>query len=198
LSAPSLFDRIRHELARRYYSPATEKAYVQWARRFIRFHSGRHPRELGLGPGEGFIGERYVRLYPLEEIASANEAYAIGQYLPNHLLFGSDGCGNAFLFDLSSAERPVLVQPFIPLDLDFTEARYPNWSAFLHAALEVPDRFRPLVANTETHALEVHERHPIVLGGDPTDPGNKMLLPPPTHAEACTFFNNVVRSVRPK
>jgi len=151
-----------------------------------------------VGPGEGFIGERYVRLYPLEEIAAANHAYAIGQYLPNHLLFGSDGSGNAFLFDLASAERPVVVQPFVPLDLDFAAERHPNWPAFLEATLAVPDRFQPMVPNPETRGLEVHERHPIVLGGDPTDPGNKVLLPLPTHAEACRFFNNVVRSVRPK
>ena len=26
---------------------------------------------------------------------------------------------------------------------------------------------------------------------DPVDPRNKMLLPPPTHAEACVFFNKI-------
>ena len=31
----------------RHYSPRTERTYVAWIRRFIRFHGTRHPRELG-------------------------------------------------------------------------------------------------------------------------------------------------------
>ncbi|MES1176681.1 MAG: SMI1/KNR4 family protein [Myxococcales bacterium] len=150
------------------------------------------------GPGEGFIGTQYLRLLPLEQIASANAAYAVQQYLPHHLLFGSDGCGNALLFDCSASERGVLIQPFIPLNLEFTTARHPNWSAFLKTLLDVPAGFQPLTANPATHGLELHERHPVVLGGDPIDPGNKVLLPPPTHAEACVFFNKIVETARAK
>jgi integron integrase len=31
----------------RHYSPRTERAYLQWVRRYIAFHGRRHPRELG-------------------------------------------------------------------------------------------------------------------------------------------------------
>ena len=31
----------------RHYSPRTEKAYCQWAKRFIYFHGVRHPAEMG-------------------------------------------------------------------------------------------------------------------------------------------------------
>jgi integron integrase len=34
-------------LRSRRYSPRTERAYIQWARRFIAFHERKHPRELG-------------------------------------------------------------------------------------------------------------------------------------------------------
>jgi integron integrase len=37
---------MRAELARRKYSPKTEKAYVYWCRQYILFHNKRHPREL--------------------------------------------------------------------------------------------------------------------------------------------------------
>lgn len=149
-----------------------------------------------VGPGEGFVGESYLRLYPRDQIATANASYAVHEYLPSHILFGSDGCGNALLFDTSTPESRVLIQPFIPLDLDYTAASYQNWSVFLMALLDVPPGFQPLTANPKTHGLEVHERHPVVLGGDPQDPTNKMLLAPPTHAEACVFFNKLVKKVR--
>jgi integron integrase len=44
-----LLDRLRERIRYAHYSQSTEKAYVYWARFFIRFHSLRHPREMG-GP----------------------------------------------------------------------------------------------------------------------------------------------------
>lgn len=44
---PRLLDQIRDALRRRHYSYRTEKAYLQWARRFILFHDKRHPQEMG-------------------------------------------------------------------------------------------------------------------------------------------------------
>ena len=48
-SPPRLLDALRHAIRVRHYSIRTEEAYVDGARRFIRFHGRRHPRELG-GP----------------------------------------------------------------------------------------------------------------------------------------------------
>lgn len=44
---PRLLDRVRQTIRARHYSPRTEKAYVGWIRRFVRFHRMRHPREMG-------------------------------------------------------------------------------------------------------------------------------------------------------
>ncbi len=44
---PRLLDRMRDVLRMKHYSRRTEKSYVQWARRFIRFHAMRHPRDMG-------------------------------------------------------------------------------------------------------------------------------------------------------
>ena len=44
---PRLLDQVRDCLRRRHYSLRTEKAYVAWVRRFVLFHSKRHPREMG-------------------------------------------------------------------------------------------------------------------------------------------------------
>jgi len=44
---PKLLDQVREALRLRHYSDSTEKAYLQWIRRFIFFHGVRHPKELG-------------------------------------------------------------------------------------------------------------------------------------------------------
>ncbi len=58
---PRLLDRVRDRIRARHYSLRTEKTYVQWVRRFIRFGGMRHPRELGAADVEGFLTDLAVR-----------------------------------------------------------------------------------------------------------------------------------------
>jgi len=44
--SPKLLDRVRQTCRRRQYSYHTEKAYVRWVTRFVRFHDTTHPRRL--------------------------------------------------------------------------------------------------------------------------------------------------------
>ena len=44
--SPKLLDRVRQTCRRRQYSYHTEKAYVRWVIRFVRFHDTTHPRHL--------------------------------------------------------------------------------------------------------------------------------------------------------
>src|SRR5207237_7182694 len=44
---PKLLDQVRQAIRTRHYSYRTEKAYVHWIKRFIFFHSKRHPAEMG-------------------------------------------------------------------------------------------------------------------------------------------------------
>jgi Phage integrase, N-terminal SAM-like domain len=39
---PKLLDRVRTTMRLNHYSPRTEEAYVDWIKRFIRFHCIRH------------------------------------------------------------------------------------------------------------------------------------------------------------
>lgn len=52
---PRLLDVLRHAIRVRHYSIRTEEAYVDWARRFVRFHGRRHPRELGAPEVAAFL-----------------------------------------------------------------------------------------------------------------------------------------------
>src|SRR3989442_4954189 len=44
---PRLLDRVRDAIGARHYSRRTEKAYVNWIKRYIFFHGKRHPAEMG-------------------------------------------------------------------------------------------------------------------------------------------------------
>ena len=50
-----LLDEIRRRIRLRHLSPRTERAYVGWIRRFLRYHGGRHPLRLGRREIEGFL-----------------------------------------------------------------------------------------------------------------------------------------------
>lgn len=51
----TLFARMRAVLRVHHYSMATEKAYLSWTRRFVRFHGMSHPNTLGKAEVEEFL-----------------------------------------------------------------------------------------------------------------------------------------------
>lgn len=55
MAAPRLLDAVRERVRAKHYSYLTEKAYLHWIRRFIRFHGRRHPRELDKAELEAFL-----------------------------------------------------------------------------------------------------------------------------------------------
>lgn len=52
---PRLLDAMRHRIRYKHYSLRTEKAYLAWARRFIRFHALKHPRTMGAPEVERYL-----------------------------------------------------------------------------------------------------------------------------------------------
>jgi site-specific recombinase XerD len=55
LKPPKLLDRVRTTMRLNRYSPRTEQAYVDWIKRFIRFHGVRHPQEMGADEVKAFL-----------------------------------------------------------------------------------------------------------------------------------------------
>lgn len=55
-----LLEVVRARLRVRHYSLRTEQAYVAWIRRFILFHSKRHPRDMGGPEVEAFLTDLAV------------------------------------------------------------------------------------------------------------------------------------------
>jgi hypothetical protein len=67
--------------------------------------------------GEGFVGDAYVILWRAEEIVEWNSRYEVAKYAQGLFLFGSDGGGEAFAFDTRSESWPIVMVPFIGMEL---------------------------------------------------------------------------------
>lgn len=50
--------------------------------------------------GEGDIGESWFVLYRLEELQEINDDYEIAEYLPDHIIIGSNGAGELYGIDI--------------------------------------------------------------------------------------------------
>jgi len=55
LRSTRLLDQMRERVRYLHYSLSTEHSYVQWVRRYVRFHGVRHPREMGGSEVEAFL-----------------------------------------------------------------------------------------------------------------------------------------------
>jgi hypothetical protein len=53
--SPKLLERVRATMRLNRYSPRTEQAYIDWIKRYIRFHGVRHPQEMGADEVKAFL-----------------------------------------------------------------------------------------------------------------------------------------------
>ena len=99
---PRLLDRVRDLLRARHYSIRTERAYVAWIRRFIRFHGNRHPEAMA----ETEIGAYLSRMAETKVSASTqNQALAALLFLYQQVL----GRELEWLGNMVHAKRPTRV-----------------------------------------------------------------------------------------
>lgn len=60
LPKPRLLDEVRDRLRLKHYSLRTERAYVDWIKRYILFHDKQHPLDLGARQVEAFLTDLAV------------------------------------------------------------------------------------------------------------------------------------------
>jgi len=102
---PMLLDKVREACRLRHFSPRTEQDYVGWIRRFIRFHSRRHPREMGAPEVTAFLSALAVRqgkgakdrMVPLPAAVRARLAAHMEGVRAQHARDVANGCGRVVL-----------------------------------------------------------------------------------------------------
>lgn len=66
---PEVVERMRQAIRIRHYSLRTEEAYINWIKRFIQFHNGRHPKEMGAKEAQQFLSHLAVN----ENVAASTQ-----------------------------------------------------------------------------------------------------------------------------
>jgi integron integrase len=75
--APRLLDVVRERIRVKHFSYRTEKTYLAWIKRFIRFHRMRHPAGMGGTEVEAFLTDLAVR----GQVSAATQAQALAALL---------------------------------------------------------------------------------------------------------------------
>ena len=98
--AERLLSRMRRVMRARRYSRRTERAYLSWAKRFVKFHRLRHPKEMGEAEVEQYLASLAVQARV--SVATQNQAAAALMFLyrkvlgrdlarPIHIIHGKGG-----------------------------------------------------------------------------------------------------------
>jgi integron integrase len=105
-AAPRLLDRVRDRVRVKHYSIRTEQVYVDWIKRFIRFHGKRHPSELGAPEVEAFL--THLAVDGNVAAATQNQAKSALLFLYREVL----GAELPWLDGIQKAKAPVRL-PFV-------------------------------------------------------------------------------------
>jgi site-specific recombinase XerD len=70
---PKLLDRVRQTIRLKHYSMRTERAYVDWIKRFILFHHKRHPASMGAPEVHAFLSHLAVE----QKVAASTQRQAL-------------------------------------------------------------------------------------------------------------------------
>jgi integron integrase len=110
MTHPRLIDVLRERLALRHASPRTVEAYTDWVRRFVRYHGGRHPRQLGEAEVTAFLS--YLATERRVAASTQNQALAALLYLYREVL----GVTVGWLDTVVRAKRPARVPSVLSRD----------------------------------------------------------------------------------
>ena len=77
MSSEKLLERTRRILRRKHYAYRTEQRYLAWIRRFILFHSKRHPVHMGQAEIETFLTHLAIK----EKVAASTQNQALNALL---------------------------------------------------------------------------------------------------------------------
>jgi integron integrase len=107
-----LLDQVRHQARVKHLALATERSYVHWVERFIRFHEIRHPNTMGAHEIEQFLTHLAVQRH----VSASTQNQALGALLFLYRDVLRHDVGN---LDAVRARRPVRV----PMVLSTAEVR---------------------------------------------------------------------------
>lgn len=122
----TLFQAVRETARLQHLSYYTEKHYLHWVRRFVRFHGRRHPREMGAEQIRGFLTDLAVR----QGVAPSTQNQALNAlvFLFREVLQKDPGIFSDFRRAKRRQHIPtVLTKAEVTRLLNALEGRDPQW-----------------------------------------------------------------------
>ncbi len=81
---------------------------------------------------EGFVApETYLSLWSTSDLASLNEAYAVGEFLPGVVLLGTDGGDTGYGFTSRGRQNRYIIVPLVGMSPETAREVADSFSEFL-------------------------------------------------------------------
>lgn len=140
---------------------------------------------------EGFVGEAYLSMWPVNRLVALNAMVNVSRFAPGMVLFATDGGTQAYAFD--GRQTPVSIVEVHIVTLRWSEATplATDFEAFLRhlSGDQLISTSRPRLDLLRHNTWEVH---PIVLGGSPEDPKNRQVVGLETMLQFAAYWNDVI------
>jgi hypothetical protein len=136
---------------------------------------------------EGWLDKLYIRLYDQNDYEAINKGYKADLYIPGYTIIGSSDLGDALTVEERTGK--LFWIPFVPLDVDHRHDAYGSLNVL---KTETEEKMKVNDPKIDDHyGLEVHYKHPVVLGGDMWDKNNVLFPPRDVHMKLCAYWNEV-------
>jgi SMI1 / KNR4 family (SUKH-1) len=142
---------------------------------------------------EGWVGDAYLAMWPVALLADLNAKARIPEFAPDLVFFATNGGGEGFAFDRSNLS--FVMAPMIGLRIVESTPMGGTFRDFVdRLAPDHPIDAPVPAAGPSQRGLVVYEITPIILGGSPTDPANKRLVPLDRYVEMVGWWNERLAS----
>src|SRR3569832_622317 len=106
---PKLLEQVREKIRVKHYSIRTEKAYVDWIKRFILFHGKKHPAQMGMEEVNRFLP--HLAAQRVVSASTQNQALSAILFLYKEVLNQQLGWLDGFERAKRPARLPVVLSP---------------------------------------------------------------------------------------
>jgi hypothetical protein len=146
----------------------------------------------GYDAAEGYVVGGYLQVWPVVAMVDLNRRARVEDNVPGLVVVATDAGGDGYGLDRTTSTfvwTPMIgMSTMKPVQIGKTFEQLLAWIADRYPIAEPP-----LDGPPATYGLVIHEKHPIVLGGSPTDPDNKVLIPLDKYVDVVAWWNERIR-----
>lgn len=141
---------------------------------------------------EGWVEGEYLALWPVSRLAALNRMAEVDRADPDLVAFATNGSLEGYFFSKTTGEfvnSPMIGLGYLPATRVATSfSDFLEWLANSHPG-GMPNE-RPDVSRL---GLVIHNVQPVLFGGDPVDPKNKVLVPLEQYVQVVAWWNRRIR-----